>query len=146
MTDREAARLVWIVGEVRRCLDACLGTGRYTTGFAAGIAQRFATRGYNLHEVFDEIAILEGTSPRSSRTAPAAELASPLQGFWHKQHPQVLFRDAVQCSSFFVFRRLANGSNAYLALGSHEDWEAIAARIGVYRRRADAGDQGSEQG
>ncbi|MGI4798720.1 MAG: hypothetical protein ACRYHQ_26165 [Janthinobacterium lividum] len=146
MTDHEAARLVWMVSEVRRCLDACLGTGRYTAGFVAELTQRFAGRGYNLHEVFDEIGILEGTNPRPSRTAPAAELASPLQGFWHKQHQQVLFRDVAPCSSFFVFRRLADGSNAYLALGSHEDWEAVAARIGAYRRRADAGDQGSKPG
>ena len=130
-----------MVGEVRRCLDACLGTGCYTAGFVAELARRFAGRGYNLHEVFDEIAILEGTNPRPSRTVPATELERPLHGFWHKQHQQVLFREAARCSSFIVFQRLADGSNAYLALGSPEDREAIAARIGVYRGRADAGDQ-----
>ena len=135
-----------MVSEVRRCLDACLGTGCYTAGFVAELAQRFAGRGYNLHEVIDEIAILEGTNPRPSRTAPATELERPLQGFWHKQHQQVLFREAARCSSFIVFRRLVDGSNAYLALGSHEDGEAIVARVGVYRERSDAGDWGREQG
>ena len=133
--------MVWMVSEVRRCLDACLDTGCYSADFVAEVARRFAGRGYNLHEVFDEIAILEGTNPRPSRTAPATELETPLQGFWHKQHQQVLFREAARCSSFIVFQRLADGSNAYLALGSHENREAIADRVSVYRRWADAGDQ-----
>jgi hypothetical protein len=136
MTEHEAARLVWMVREVRRCLDPSIGTGRYTTGFVAELVQHFAARGYNLHEVFDEIGILEGTNPRPSRTEAASELAPPLQGFWHKHHQQVLFREPGRCSSFIVFERLADGSNAYLALGSHGDWEAIQARIDAYRRRA----------
>ena len=144
MTDREAARLVWMVSEVRRCLDACLRTGRYSVGFVAELAQRFAGRGYNLHEIYDEIAILEGTNPRVSRTAPPTELEQPLQGFWQKQHQQVLFREAAWCSSFIVFRRLADGSNAYLALGSHKDREAITAKIGVYLGRADGSDAEGE--
>ena len=117
MTEREAARLAWMAGEVRRCLDASLATGRYAPGLVAEMARLFAARSYNLHEVFDEIAILEGTNPRPSRTPPASELDGALRGFWHKHHQQVLFPRPGWCSSFIVFRPLPDGSNAYLALG-----------------------------
>ena len=144
MTEREAARLAWMVGEVRRCLDASLATGRYTPGFIAEIARLFAGRGYNLHEVFDEIAILEGTNPRPSRTAPATELDHPLRGFWHKHHQQVLFREPGWCSSFIVFRRLPDGARAYLALGCPDGHASLAARLAAYAPTPDG--QGRKQG
>lgn len=124
-----------MVREVRRCLDPGIATGRYTTGFVAELTRHFAARGYNLHEVFDEIAILEGTNPRPSRTEPPSEMEAPLQGLWHKRHQQVLFRGPGPYSSFLVFRRMADGSNVYLALGSPGEWDAIRARIDACRRR-----------
>ncbi len=144
MTRHEAARLSWMVGEVHRCLDASLATGRYTPGFVAEVARLFAARGYNLHEVFDEIAILEGTNPRPSRTTPATELAGPLRGFWHKHHQQVLFPTPNWCSSFIVFRRLPDGTNAYLALGCPGELAGLAARLAAYALAA--GRPGGKQG
>ncbi len=133
-----------MVGEVHRCLDASLATGCYTPGFVAEVARLFAARGYNLHEVFDEIAILEGTNPRPSRTAPAAELADPLRGFWHKHHQKVLFPTPGWCSSFIVFRRLPDDTRVYLALSCPDELASLATRLVAYA--AADGQPGGTQG
>ncbi len=132
MTERGATRQAWMVSEVRRCLDASLAAGCYTPGLLAEVTRLFAARGYNLHEVFDEIAILEGTSPRPSRTPPATELDGPLRGLWHKHHQQVLFPGPGPCSRFIVFRRLPGGANAYLALGCPDERASLESRLAAY--------------
>lgn len=135
MTHRDAARLVWAVRETRRCLDLSMATGRYTPGFVAELARTCASRGYNLHEVYDEIAILEGVNPRPSRTEAATPLEGPLQGLWWKPHHRVLFREPGPSSSFIVYERLANGSNVYVTLGAEDQWEALRGRLHAYLDR-----------
>jgi len=81
-----------IIQDVCEWLDLKMGTGRYTFGLAFELAYHMVARFYHVHLIYDEIGILEGTDPRSSRTKDAAPFEKPpLLGFWHKHHFQPYF-------------------------------------------------------
>lgn len=56
------------------------------------LAWHTVKRGYNVHIIHDEIAVLEGKSERKSATKPASKFRrAPLAGLWHKHHFQAQF-------------------------------------------------------
>jgi len=65
---------------------------KWSIGFIVELAQHIRKGGYNVHTIFDEIAILQGTSNRPSMTKPATPFERPpLVGYWHKHHFQARF-------------------------------------------------------
>lgn len=127
-----------IIQDVCEWLDLKMGTGRYTFGLAFELAYHMAERFYHVHLIYDEIGILEGTDPRSSRTKDAAPFEKPpLLGLWHKHHFQ----------PYFIGKNLRNElrysfkKSIEKHIGSKvEDFAGILSydlSIGAYRDRSD---------
>jgi hypothetical protein len=92
-SDEDVARLKEAVADVRCWLDIKLRTGRYSFGFVLELAQHVMSRTYNVHTIYDEIGMLEGSDNRPSMTKPAAPFTrnGPMKGLWHKHHSQPRF-------------------------------------------------------
>jgi hypothetical protein len=97
-----------------------------------------AARLYHVHNIYDEIGILEGTDPRPSRTKEAKPFKKPpLLGLWHKHHFQ----------PHFFGKNLANELRHSFdkAIEKHigskiKDFAGVLAydlTIGAYRDRSD---------
>ena len=88
----ELAKLKEAAHDVREWLDLKLTTGRYSFGFVLELARHQIARSYDVHTIYDEIGILEGSDPRRSLTKPAAPFEKKvLTGLWHKHHHQAGF-------------------------------------------------------
>lgn len=76
----------------RQWLDLKMRGGTYSLAFALELAIHSASRCYDVHQIYDEIGILEGADLRRSNTKEAKEfLHAPLKGFWHKHFMQASF-------------------------------------------------------
>jgi hypothetical protein len=182
VTPEQLKELKDAVHDVRGWLDLKMRSGQYSFGFVFELARHLMKREYNVHTIYDEIGILEGTDGRPSATkATSPFLRPPLQGLWHKHHHQARFiwknlelesrRAGVMekifapyygremgevagqiahgivmenffhrsgekrlTGEFIVYERRGNGSNFYLTLGNHGEYDAIRARVDIYRQ------------
>ena len=75
--------------DAKERLDFAMQTGSYSLGFVLDLVTMTNTRRYDPFSVLDEIAFMEGTSPRRSNTKPATAFKGKhLRGYWHKHHTQ----------------------------------------------------------
>lgn len=82
------AKLNEAMTEVRAWLNLKRRSGRYSHGFLAEMAVHSLDRKYDVHAVYDEIGILEGTDPRPSLTKKPRRMRPPLRRLWHKHYFQ----------------------------------------------------------
>jgi hypothetical protein len=170
------------VREVRGWLDIKMRTGHYSFGLAVELAHHLIGRVYDVHNIYDEIGILEGGDIRPSSTKAAEQFKRPpLLGLWHKHHFQARFipknlrlemmKEAAietmlaRChgrnldelagqvahevvmggftrragehrltGEFIVYEHRADGSNYYLTLGAHGEYDEIRKRVDAYRQ------------
>jgi hypothetical protein len=73
-------------------LEIKLATGRCSELLRRQLAAHCARPCYDVHNILDEIARLEGLPSRAAPTKPAAPYKNPLlKGLWHKHHFQARF-------------------------------------------------------
>lgn len=91
-TAEELAELWSAASEVSFWLDLKMRTGRYSFGLILELARHMIVRAYNVHTIYREIGILEGSDIGRSLTKPAAPFESDaLKGLSHKHHHQARF-------------------------------------------------------
>lgn len=92
MTPEKMARFDWTLNEMREWLNLKMLTGKYTFRFAVELALHSIGRIYNVHTIFDELGVLEGSGGLFHGTKSAAPFTRPpLEGLWHKHHHQAAF-------------------------------------------------------
>ena len=126
------------IQDVCEWLDLKMGTGRYTFGLAFELAYHMVARVYHVHKIYDEIGILEGTDPRSSRTKKATPFKDPpLLGLWHKHHFQPYFiakniQNEFKCSFKKSIEKHIDAKVEYFS-----EMLVYDLSIGAYRDRSD---------
>lgn len=178
------AKLNIALAEVRQWLEVKRRNGRYAHGFLVELALNSLDRSFDIHGVYDEIGILEGTDSRVSLTKKPRKMRSPLHDLWHKHYFQASFiprnlsdeaekmskdgrwesifsahygkylhevidqisheiidkayecraRDHRITGEFIVYKRQTDGSNYYLTIGKHGEWDAIRVRVDTYEK------------
>ncbi|MFH0295655.1 hypothetical protein AAFX91_00225 [Bradyrhizobium sp. 31Argb] len=75
--------------EMEEWLALKTSSGKCSTGLLHQLVYHYENRTLHVHQILDEIAILEGVSPKRSLTKPESELGRPpLRGLWHKHFMQ----------------------------------------------------------
>jgi hypothetical protein len=171
------------LAEIRQWLNLKRRAGRYSWGFLVELVDHSLRQKVDIHAVFDEIGMLEGSDPRPSRTKKPKQMRGQLRGLWHKHYFQSAFilrnlidetermmkdgrweqmfaphygkyvhefidqvshqmvmgaiqqraRDNRLAGEFIVYEPQPDGSNYYLTLGYHGEWNAIRARVDMYK-------------
>ena len=135
MTDR--ADVSWALSDVEGWLGLKMHTGEYSSAFAKELAVHMVERCYNVHAVYDELSVLEGTSVRGTPTRPASEFKrAPLKGLWHKHHAQAYFIVQNIVNHWSSDRRHSQLSQNVLDDGGSLDHLTDHLIVGAYEERA----------